>query len=56
MNIGLDFDVHVKNSIFVTDSVLHKKSQWNKLIKNTAKSVETSTELIRDLANCMYSK
>ena len=55
MNIGLDFDVHVKNSIFVADSLTHKKRRWSKLINNTAKSVQTSTELMADLANSITS-
>jgi len=53
MNIGLDFDVHVKNSILVSHSLPHKKRRWSKLINNTARSVQTSTELMADLANIM---
>jgi 6,7-dimethyl-8-ribityllumazine synthase len=51
MKIGLDFDVHIKNSILVASSLPNKKRRWGKLIKKTAKSVQASTELMSTLAN-----
>ena len=54
MKIGLDFDVHVKNSILMVDKVPNKKSFWNKLVSNTTRSVQTSNELMNSLTNYIY--
>ena len=51
MKISLDFDVHVKDSILTVDSVPNKKSCWNKLVTDTTKSIQTSTEIIKSLTN-----
>jgi 6,7-dimethyl-8-ribityllumazine synthase len=54
MKIGLDFDVHVKNSILIVEKIQHKKNFWNKLANNTTKLVQTSNELINSLTNYIY--
>lgn len=54
MKTGLDFDVHVKNSILIVDKVPNKKCSWNKLVNNTTKSIKTSNELINSLTNYIY--